>query len=105
LSEQRAQEQGFDVISAQCPFVANGKALALGENFGFVKIVTEKKSKKILGVHLIGAHVTELVAGPAGMIALESTIEDLGQTIHPHPTLSEALMEAAQALCGYAVHI
>jgi dihydrolipoamide dehydrogenase len=105
LSEQKAKEQGFEVVSAQCPFVANGKALALDENFGFAKVVSDKKSRKILGVHLIGAHVTELVAGPAGMIAIESRIEDLGQTVHPHPTLSETIMEAAQAICGYAIHI
>ena len=105
LTENQASERGIEVISAQCPFVANGKAIASGDNSGFIKIVADGKSKKILGVHLIGEHVTELVAGPTGMLSLEATIEQLGNTVHPHPTLSEALMEAAHALCGHAIHI
>jgi dihydrolipoyl dehydrogenase len=105
LTERQALEQGYDVITSQCPFAANGKALAMNENFGFVKIVGEKKGKTLLGVHLVGSHVTELVAGPAGMITLGSTAEDLGRTVHPHPTMSEALMEAAHALLGRAVHL
>jgi dihydrolipoamide dehydrogenase len=105
LTERQALEQGYDVITAQCPFAANGKALAMNENFGFVKIVAEKKAKTLLGVHLVGSHVTELVAGPAGMINLESTAEGLARTVHPHPTMSETLMEAAHALLGRAVHL
>jgi dihydrolipoamide dehydrogenase len=105
LTERQAREHGYEVITAQCPFVSNGKALAMNENFGFVKVVGEEKGKTILGVHLVGSHVTELVAGPAGMITLESTVEDLGRTVHPHPTMSEALMEAVHALLGRAVHL
>ncbi|MBT3256434.1 MAG: FAD-dependent oxidoreductase, partial [Deltaproteobacteria bacterium] len=105
LTEARAREQGHDVITARCPFAANGKAVAMDDNSGFVKIVAERESKKILGVHLVGGHVTELVAGATGMIALEATAGQLGSTVHPHPTLSESLMEAAQALCGHAIHI
>ena len=105
LTEDRAREQGHNVITARCPFAANGKAVAMDDNSGFVKIVAVRESKKILGVHLVGGHVTELVAGATGMIALESTAEQLGNTVHPHPTLSESLMEAAQALCGHAIHI
>ncbi len=105
FTEKQALEKGFDVRTAQCPFVANGKALAADENFGFVKIVADNKDNKILGVHMIGGHVTELVASPAGMIALDATVEDLGRTVHPHPTLSESLMEAAHALCNHAIHI
>lgn len=105
LTERQAREQGYDVITAQCPFAANGKALAMDENFGFAKIVAEAGEKKILGVHLIGAHVTELIAGPAGMIRMGATADQLGLTVHPHPTLSEALMEAAHALMGHAIHI
>jgi len=105
LTEKQAVEKGFDVKTAQCPFVANGKAIAADENFGFVKVITDNKNHKILGVHMIGGHVTELVAGPAGMISLNATVEDLGRTIHPHPTLSESLMEAAHALCGHSIHI
>ena len=105
LTEKQAREQGHDVITAKCPFAANGKAVAADDNSGFVKIVAEAGNKKILGVHLVGAHVTELIAGPACMIRMGATVEQLGFTVHPHPSLSEALMEAAQALMGSAVHL
>jgi dihydrolipoamide dehydrogenase len=105
LTERQAKEQGHEVITARCPFVANGKAIAMGDNSGFAKIVAEARSKKILGVHLVGGHVTELVASATGMIELGADAIQLGATVHPHPTLSEALMEAAHALCGHAIHI
>ena len=105
LTEARAREIGHDVITARCPFAANGKAVAMDDNSGFVKIVAERGNKKILGVHLVGGHVTELLAGATGMISLEATAHQWGDTVHPHPTLSESLMEAAQALCGRAIHI
>jgi len=105
LTEAQAKEQGFDVITAQFPFLPNGKALAMNENIGFVKIVANKEYKEILGVHIIGAHVTELIAGPAGMLTVEATAEDLSQTVHPHPTMSEAIMEAAHVLVGMPIHI
>ena len=105
LTEAQAKEQGFDVITAQFPFLPNGKALAMNENVGFVKIVANAEYKEILGVHLIGGHVTELIAGPAGMLTVEATADDLGQTVHPHPTMSEAIMEAAHVLVGHPIHI
>lgn len=105
LTETQAREQGFDVATARCPFVANGKAMAMDDNCGFVKMVSDAASKKILGVHLIGGHVTELVAGATGMLGMDATVQDLGGAVHPHPTLSEAIMEAAHALCGHAIHI
>jgi len=105
LTESSARELGHEVITASCPFAGNGKAVAMDDNSGFAKIVAEAKTKKILGVHLVGGHVTELVAGVTGMIALGATAEQLSDTVHPHPTLSEALMEAAHALCGRAIHI
>jgi dihydrolipoamide dehydrogenase len=105
LTEKQAGEQGYDVITSQCPFAANGKALAMDENFGFVKIVSEAGGKKVLGVHMIGSHVTELIAGPTGMITLEQTAEKLACIVHPHPTMGEAFMEAAQALVGKAIHM
>jgi dihydrolipoamide dehydrogenase len=105
LSEKQAREMGYEVVTAQCPFAANGKALAMDDNFGFAKIISETKGKKILGVHLVGEHVTELISGPSGMISLGCTAEELGQTVHPHPTISEAIMEAAQALMGHAIHL
>jgi dihydrolipoamide dehydrogenase len=105
LTETRALDMGHAVITAVSPFAGNGKAVAMGDNSGFVKIVAEAESRKILGVHLVGGHVTELVAGATGMVSLGATAEQLSDTVHPHPTLSEALMEAAQALCGHAIHI
>jgi dihydrolipoamide dehydrogenase len=105
LTESQAREAGYEVVTAQCPFAANGKALAMDDNYGFAKLVAEAKEKKILGVHLVGAHVTELIAGPAALVRLGCTAEELAQTVHPHPTLSEAIMEAAHALAGHAIHI
>jgi dihydrolipoamide dehydrogenase len=104
LAENQAREQGYDVRVAQCPFAANAKALAMDENFGFAKVVGDAEGK-LLGVHLIGAHVTELIAGPAALIRRKARVEELGRTVHPHPSLSEALMEAAHALMGQAIHL
>jgi dihydrolipoamide dehydrogenase len=105
LTEKQAKEQGYDLKIGKFPFQPNGKALGLADNIGFVKIVAESKYNEILGVHLVGPHVTELVAGPTGMIGLESTLEELAHTVHPHPTLSEVIMEAAHAALGEAIHM
>jgi dihydrolipoamide dehydrogenase len=105
LTEAQARERGYQVKTGQFPFQANGKALGLHENIGFVKIVAEEKYNEVLGVHMIGAGVTELVAGPTGMIGLETTLEELARTVHPHPTLSEVIMEAAHVTLGEAIHI
>jgi len=105
LTEKQASEQGYSVKTAQFPFQPNGKALAMDENIGFVKLVADAGSDRLLGAHFIGGHVTELIAGPAGMIGLEATAEQLAHTIHPHPTMSEVVMEAAHALVGQAIHL
>ena len=105
LTEAQARERGYDVITAKFPFQPNGKALAMDENIGFVKLVSEAKYKELLGVHLIGGHVTELIAGPAGMLTLEATVEELAHTVHPHPTMSEVIMEAAHVLVGAPIHL
>jgi dihydrolipoamide dehydrogenase len=105
LTEAQARAQGYDVKIGKFPFQPNGKALGLNETVGFVKVVAENKYNELLGVHLIGAYVTELVAGPTGMIGLETTLEELAYTVHPHPTLSEVIMEATHAALGHAIHI
>ncbi len=105
LTEAQARERGYSVKTGQFPFQPNGKALGLNETVGFVKIVAEEKYNEVLGVHMIGAGVTELVAGPTGMIGLETTLEELAHTVHPHPTLSEVVMEAAHVTLGEAIHI
>jgi len=105
LTEAKALEQGYDVKVGRFPFSASGKARILGEEEGFVKIVSEKKYDEILGVHIIGPHATELIAAACVAMQLESTAEELGRTMHAHPTISEAVMEAAEGVHDLAVHI
>jgi len=105
LTEAQAREKGYRVKTGQFPFRANGKALGLDDYEGFVKIVAEEQYNEILGVHLIGPYVTELIAGPTGMLRLEATLEELARTVHPHPTLSETIMEAAHVTLGEPIHI
>jgi dihydrolipoamide dehydrogenase len=106
LTETEARDRGYDVIVSKFPFAAIGKATILGETEGFVKLVSEKKYKQILGVHMIGPHVTEMISEGTALIGLEATAADLSHLIHPHPTVSEGIMEAAHALySGAAIHI
>jgi dihydrolipoamide dehydrogenase len=106
LTEAAARERGFDVITSKFPFAAIGKAAILGESEGFVKLVSEKKYKQILGIHMIGPYVTEMITEGTCLIGLEGTAADLSHLIHPHPTISEGIMEAAHALySGAAIHI
>lgn len=105
LTEAQATERGYRVKSGRFPFAASGKALALGESEGFVKVVIDEEIGDILGAHMIGAEVTEFL-GELGMARLlESTSKELGWLVHPHPTLSEAIKEAALAADGEAIHI
>ena len=105
LTEAKAKEQGYEVKVGKFPFSASGKARILGEEEGFVKIVADKKYDEILGVHIIGPHATELIAEACVAMQLESTAEELGRTMHAHPTVSEAVMEAAEGVHDLAVHI
>ena len=105
LSEAKAREQGYDVKVGKFPFSASGKARIIGEEEGFVKVVSEKKYDEILGVHIIGPHATELIAEACVAMQLESTAEELGRTMHAHPTVSEAVMEAAEGVHDMTIHI
>lgn len=105
LSESEASEQGYDVKVGTFPFRANGKALALGEREGFVKIVTNAVSGEILGAHLVGPEVTELLPELVAARMWELTPEEISGVVHAHPTLSEALMEAAHGVFGDPIHI
>ena len=105
LTEQQARERGYDVVVGTFPFGVLGRAKMAGETEGFVKIVGEKKHDELLGVHMIGLRATELVAEAAVALRLESTVEELIRTIHPHPTMSEAVAEAAHAAHGAAIHV
>jgi dihydrolipoamide dehydrogenase len=105
LSEARARERGYDVAVGKFPFSAIGKARILNQASGFVKIVAEKKYDEVLGVHIIGPSATELIAEAGVALRMEATSEELVRTIFAHPTLSEAIHEASEAVAGHAIHI
>ncbi len=105
LTEAKARERGYDVVVGKFPFSAIGKARIINETAGFVKIVAEKKYDEVLGVHIIGPKATELISEAGAALRLEATSEELVRTIHAHPTLSEAMHEAAEAVAGHAIHI
>ncbi|MBC7797087.1 MAG: dihydrolipoyl dehydrogenase [Pyrinomonadaceae bacterium] len=105
LTEAKAREEGYDVKIGKFPFSASGKARILGEEEGFVKIISEGKYDEILGVHIIGPHATELLAEACVAMHLESTSEELGKTIHAHPTVSESIMEAAEGVHNLTIHL
>jgi len=105
LTENQARERGHEVKVGKFPFTASGKALALGESDGLVKLVFDAKTGALLGAHLIGPDVTELLAEASMTQLLEGTSEELGWMVHSHPTLSETLKEAALAADGQAIHI
>ncbi len=105
LSEAEARRRGHDVVVGTFPFSASGKAKILQDTRGFVKFVAERKYDEVLGVHIIGPHATELIAEASAALGLEATTESLIQAIHPHPTLSEAMGEAALAVHGRPIHM
>ena len=105
LTERAAREKGHDVRVGKFPFAAISKAAILGDTTGFVKIVAEKRYDEVLGVHIIGPRATELIAEAVLGKHLETTVEAITHTVHAHPTLSEAMMEAAHAVYGETIHI
>lgn len=105
LSLDEAKAAGFDAVEGKFPFGASGRAMSLNETDGWVKVIGDKHTDKLLGVHMIGPEVTELVAEAALAIEMGATVSDLASTIHAHPTLPEAMMEAAEAVHSMAVHI
>ena len=105
LTEQEAKDQGYDVQVGSFPFRVLGRARMADELDGFVKIVAEKKYDEVLGVHIIGPRATELVAEAVVALRTECTVEELIHTIHAHPTMSEAIGEAAHATHGAAIHM
>jgi dihydrolipoamide dehydrogenase len=105
LTEKEAKNKGYEPIVGKFPFTALGRAVAVGETDGFVKVVADKESEQILGVQIVGADATDLISEAALAIEMGATLEDIGLTVHPHPTLPESLMEAAEAAKGKAIHI
>ncbi|MCH7593869.1 MAG: dihydrolipoyl dehydrogenase, partial [Chloroflexi bacterium] len=104
LTEAQAREQGQNVKVGKFMFRGNGKAIALNEYEGFVKIVADAESGEIIGAHMIGPDVTELLAEIGVVKTLEGTPDEIAWTTHAHPTLSEAMMEAALSVEGEAIH-
>ncbi|MBP3041335.1 dihydrolipoyl dehydrogenase [Bacillaceae bacterium Marseille-Q3522] len=104
FTEKEAIETGFSIKTGKFPFTASGKALVFGETDGFVKIIADKATDDILGIHMIGPHVTELISEAGLAKVLDATPWEIGQMVHPHPTLSETIGEAALAVDGNALH-
>ncbi|MFO0559294.1 MAG: dihydrolipoyl dehydrogenase [Polyangiales bacterium] len=110
LSEKEAREKGLDITVGKFPFAASGRAMAVSETDGFVKVIAErvgkdKKDNKIIGVHIVGPEASDLISEAALALEMDAYVEDVGLTVHPHPTLGETVMEAAKHAIGEAIHI
>ena len=103
--EEEAKEKGFEIEIGKFPFSASGRAMAIDETNGFVKVITDKKDNRILGIHIVGPEASDLISEGSLAIEMGAFAEDLSLTIHPHPTLGEAVMEAAKHALGEAIHI
>jgi dihydrolipoamide dehydrogenase len=105
LTESAARERGLEVKVGKFPFAALGRALSLRETDGFVKVVTDAPSGRVVGIHIVGPNASDLVSEAALALEMAATAEDIAMTVHPHPTLGEAMMEAAAHSLGHAIHI
>ena len=105
LSQADAKNHGVQTVTGKFPFSANGRALASSEFDGFVKVIADKDSGLLLGVEIIGGESSDLISEATLAIEMGATLEDIALTIHPHPTLPEAMMEAAENALGKAIHI
>ena len=105
LTEAKAKEAGYEVKAGKFPFIGNGKAVALGEPEGLVKTIFDAKTGRLLGAHLVGAEVTEMIQGFVVAMQLETTEEELMHTVFPHPTLSEMMKEAVLDAYGRVLNM
>jgi dihydrolipoamide dehydrogenase len=105
MTEKAAREAGYEIRVGKFPFTASGKAAAAGAKDGFVKLVFDAKYGELLGAHMIGFNVTEMIAEMVVARKLETTGEEIIKAVHPHPTMSEAIMEAAAAAYGEVIHV
>jgi dihydrolipoamide dehydrogenase len=105
LTEAQAHEQGYDVLTGKFPFAANAKASVYGERQGFVKVVSEARYGQVLGVHIVGPHASDLILEGGLALSMEATLDEIEASIHAHPTLGEAVAEAALAVRGLALHV
>jgi len=103
LTEAEAKKRGYDVKIGRFPFPNLAKPRIVGQDFGLVKVVADARYDEVLGVHMVGPHATDLIAEACLGLRLETTVEEITRTIHPHPTLSEAVMQAAEAVYGHAI--
>jgi len=103
-TQKEAEELFGEILIGKFPFSANGKALGLGATFGFVKVIAQIDSKRLLGVHIIGPHATELISQAGVLVGLNATVDDVKKVVFAHPTLSEAVMEAVEDLEKLAIH-
>jgi len=105
MSEADAKAAGHEVSVARFPLSASGRALTMGEDEGMVRLVYDSESGRVLGVHMMGAHASELIAEGALAVKAGLSVQDVSHTMHQHPTLAECLMEAAtEAACGESIH-
>src|SRR4029453_6620048 len=104
LSEARAKTGSREITVGRFPFTASGKAVALGETEGFLKVVADKATGELMGVHIVGPEATEMIHEFAVGRTLEATLEEIVHTIHAHPTLSESALEATLAALGHPIH-
>src|SRR5690606_39070659 len=105
LTEEKAKQAGHEVRVGRFPFVGNGKAIALGEDQGLVKTIFDARTGQLLGAHMVGAEVTELIQGFAIAMTLETTEEELMRTVFPHPTLSETMHESVLDAYDRVIHM
>ena len=105
LTEEQAKERGLDYKVSKFPLAANGMAIAEGETIGFVKLISDNKYGEVIGVHIAAADATEMISKAVAIMQIEGTIYDLAKTIHPHPTLSETLVEAAYGAIDKPIHM
>ncbi|HJZ12227.1 MAG TPA: dihydrolipoyl dehydrogenase [Acidobacteriota bacterium] len=105
MSETEAKEKGHDAASGKFPFAALARAMIQGGTEGYVKVIFDKESKQVLGFHIIGSGAADLIGEAAHALEMGSSVEDIGLTVHPHPTMTEAFMEASKAAMGEAIHI
>ncbi|MEO8875933.1 MAG: dihydrolipoyl dehydrogenase [Polyangiaceae bacterium] len=105
INELQAKEKGLDIKIGKFPYAALGRAMAITETDGFFKIVSDKNTHEVLGVHIVGAEASDLISEGALALEMHAFLEDIGLTIHPHPTLGEGMMESAQHGLGHAIHV
>lgn len=105
MSEEACKEAGYSIKIGKFPFIANGRAKTAGHTDGFVKVIADKETDKVLGLHIIGAGASELIAEAAIAVEYEASAEDIARSVHAHPTLAEAIKEAALDVDKSAIHI